>query len=123
MCNASQCRRIRIRVLMLCIFPLDLVRVSKWEDTMGVDVVYLPTYSPELNPVELVFQKLKIIFKREEMENNVRENLDAAIHSPRHARLLQGNRLHRCLHVIYSFVYRYYILMRTKMNQSKNKLV
>ena len=58
---------------------------------MGVDAVYLPTYSPELNPVELVFQKLKIILKREEMENTVRENLDAAIHSLRHARLLQGS--------------------------------
>jgi transposase len=34
-------------------------------DDMGIDVVYLPTYSPEMNRVELVFQKLKIILKRE----------------------------------------------------------
>jgi transposase len=37
-------------------------------DDMGFDVVYLPTYSPEMNRVELVFQKLKIILKREEFE-------------------------------------------------------
>ena len=37
-------------------------------DTLGIEVVYLPKYSPEMNPVELVFQKLKIILKREELE-------------------------------------------------------
>ncbi|CAB4008950.1 Hypothetical predicted protein, partial [Paramuricea clavata] len=48
-----------------------------WLDTMGIDVVYLPTYSPELNPVELVFNKLKIVLKREEMQPVVRVNLHA----------------------------------------------
>ena len=49
---------------------------------MGIDVVYLPTYSPELNnPVELVFNKLKIVLKREEMQPVVRVNLHAAIYN------------------------------------------
>ena len=47
---------------------------------MGVDVVYLPTYSPELNPVELVFNKLKIVLKREEMQPVIRANLHAAVY-------------------------------------------
>ena len=29
--------------------------LGQWLDTLGIDVVYLPTYSPEMNPVELVF--------------------------------------------------------------------
>ena len=33
--------------------------------------VYLPTYSPEMNSVELVFQKLKIVLKREELALSV----------------------------------------------------
>ncbi len=48
---------------------------------LDIDVVYLPTYSPELNPVELVFNKLKIVLKREEMQPVVRANLHAAIYN------------------------------------------
>ena len=55
--------------------------LGHWLDTMGIDVVYLPTYSPELNPVELVFNKLKIVLKREEMQPVVRANLHAAIYN------------------------------------------
>ena len=55
--------------------------LGRWLDTMGIDVVYLPTYSPELNPVELVFNKLKIMLKREEMQPVVRVNLHAAIYN------------------------------------------
>ena len=49
-------------------------------DTLRIEVVYLPTYSPEMNPVELVFQKLKIILKREELEPLVSANLHAALY-------------------------------------------
>ena len=35
---------------------------------IGVDVVWLPTYSPELNPIELLFNKLKIIAKQESVK-------------------------------------------------------
>ena len=55
--------------------------LGHWLDTMGVDVVYLPTYSPKLNPVELVFNKLKILLKREEMQPVVRVNLQVAIYN------------------------------------------
>ena len=34
---------------------------SEWLDSIGIDVVYLPVYSPEFNPCELVFNKLKIL--------------------------------------------------------------
>ena len=54
--------------------------LGQWLDTLGIDVVYLPTYSPEMTPVELVFQKLKIILKRGELEALVFNNLHAAIY-------------------------------------------
>ena len=55
--------------------------LGQWLDTMGIDVVYLPTYSPELNPVELAFNKLKIVLKMEEMRLLVEANLHAAVYS------------------------------------------
>ena len=55
--------------------------LGEWLDTLGIDVVYLPTYSPELNPIELVFNKLKIELKREELHPVVRANLHAAIYN------------------------------------------
>lgn len=54
--------------------------LGQYLDMMGVDVVYLPTYSPELNPVEEVFQVLKVLLKREEMSPLVNTSLDAAIY-------------------------------------------
>ena len=42
--------------------------------------MYLPPYSPEMNPVELVFQKLNIVLKREELEPLVFINLHAALY-------------------------------------------
>lgn len=55
--------------------------LGQWLDTMGIDVVYLPTYSPELNPVEFAFNKLKIVLKMEEMRLLVEGNLHAAVYS------------------------------------------
>lgn len=55
--------------------------LGHWLDQMGIDVVYLPTYSPELNQVELVFQKLKIVLKSEERFPLVSMNLHAAIYT------------------------------------------
>jgi len=55
--------------------------LGQWLDTMGTDVVYWPTYSPELNPVEFVFNKLKIVLKMEEMQLLVKANLHAAVYS------------------------------------------
>lgn len=55
--------------------------LAHWLDSMGIDVVYLPTYSPEFNPVELVFQKLKVVLKREEMQQLVSANVHAAVYT------------------------------------------
>ena len=55
--------------------------LGQWLDTWGIDVVYLPTYSPELNPVEFAFNKFKIVFKMEEMWLLVEANLHAAVYS------------------------------------------
>lgn len=55
--------------------------LGQWLDGMCIDVVYLPTYSPELNPVEFAFNKLKVVIKMEELEALVTLNLDAAIYT------------------------------------------
>lgn len=53
--------------------------LSAWLLVRGVDVVYLPVYSPELNPCELVFNKLKCIAKRDDIKaafcRNVHEGI------------------------------------------------
>ena len=43
-------------------------------DTLGIDVVYLPIYSPKLNPIEFAF-------KMEEMRLLVEANLHVAVYS------------------------------------------
>ena len=43
--------------------------LGEWLDSFGVTLIYLPTYSPELNPVELLFNKLKNILHRYEFRN------------------------------------------------------
>lgn len=53
--------------------------LGQYLDRMGIDVVYLPTYSPELNPVEYVFQTLKVLLKRKEMSALVTTSLDASL--------------------------------------------
>ena len=45
-----------------------------------VEFVYLPTYSPEFNPAELVFSKLKTILKRFEFRELLRDNLHVAVY-------------------------------------------
>jgi transposase len=37
----------------------NLPKLLELLDTFGITLVYLPTYSPELNPCELVFQYIK----------------------------------------------------------------
>ena len=49
-------------------------------DNIGCSFVYLPTYSPEINPAEYVFNKLKTIMKRSEFQETLRENLHVAGH-------------------------------------------
>ena len=42
--------------------------------------MYLPTYSPEFNPAELVFNKLKRMMKRLEYRILLRDNLHVAVY-------------------------------------------
>lgn len=55
--------------------------LGEWMDRHGIEVVYLPTYSPELNPVELAFNKMKYIAKREDIRNIFYQNVHAGIFS------------------------------------------
>ena len=48
-------------------------------DTLGIDVVYLPPYSPEMNPVELACLS-KVVLKREELGLLVFINLHATLY-------------------------------------------
>ena len=54
--------------------------LGEWLDDIGCAFVYLPTYCPEMNPAEYVFNKLKTIMKRFEFRELLRENLHVAVH-------------------------------------------
>ena len=54
--------------------------LGEWLDDIGCSLVYLPTYSPEMNPAEYVFNKLKTILKRFEFRELLRDNLHVAVH-------------------------------------------
>ena len=46
-----------------------------WMDQHGIEVVYLPTYSPEFNPVELAFNKMKTVAKQENIRQSFHRNI------------------------------------------------
>lgn len=54
--------------------------LAEWLDNFGVLLMYLPTYSPELNPVELAFNKLKTILRRYEYRDILRFNIHVGIY-------------------------------------------
>ena len=54
--------------------------LGEWLDDIGCSFVYLPTYSPEMNPAEYVFNKLKTILKRFEFRELLRQNLHVAVY-------------------------------------------
>ena len=39
--------------------------LEEWFDTMGIELLYTPSYSPDLNPVELCFSKIKTVLNGE----------------------------------------------------------
>ena len=41
--------------------------VKEAMETVGAKVVYLPPYSPDFNPIELVFSKLKTILRKSKL--------------------------------------------------------
>lgn len=52
-----------------------------WLEMQGIDVVYLPKYSPDMNPVEECFSKIKSVIKQPIYGPMVQANLSAAIYS------------------------------------------
>ena len=58
------------------------MRWGEWLDDIGCTFVYLPTYSPEMNPAGYVFNKLKTTMKRFEFRELLGENLHVAVHEP-----------------------------------------
>ena len=54
--------------------------LGEWLDNIGCTLIYLPTYSPEFNPIELVFNKLKTVLKRIEYRELLRDNLHVAVY-------------------------------------------
>jgi hypothetical protein len=53
--------------------------VASWLNDMGIAVIYTPIRSPEFNAVELVFNKLKTMLKRDEYAQLLHVNVPAAI--------------------------------------------
>ena len=54
--------------------------LAEWLDGFRVTLLYLPLYSPELSPVELVFNKMKTMLHRYEYCDLLRFNIDVAIY-------------------------------------------
>lgn len=54
--------------------------LGEWLDNIGCALDYLPTYSPEFNPAELVFNKLKTVLKRLEYRDVLRDNLHVGVY-------------------------------------------
>ncbi len=58
-------------------------RVPEIAQTLGIDLCYLPGYSPDLNAIELAFSKIKVWLRKaaavtfEALSVAVREALDA----------------------------------------------
>jgi transposase len=49
-------------------------------DEIGCVLIYLPTYSPELNPTEFVFNKMRSILKRYEYREILRQSLHVGVY-------------------------------------------
>ena len=50
-------------------------------DQHGMEVVYLPTYSPEFNPIELAFNKMKTIAKHENNRRSFYRNIHVGVYN------------------------------------------
>jgi transposase len=54
--------------------------LGEFLDDIGCTAVYLPTYSPEFNPAENVFNKLKTILRRYEFRELLKDNVHVAVY-------------------------------------------
>jgi transposase len=52
-------------------------RVTELIEARGADLVFLPSYSPDLNPIEEAFSKIKVLVRK--ADARVREALEEAI--------------------------------------------
>ena len=52
--------------------------LEEWFRTMGIELLYTPSYSPDLNPIELCFNKIKIMLNGQ-FKNLVHHNLNLAV--------------------------------------------
>ncbi|CAB3985191.1 Hypothetical predicted protein [Paramuricea clavata] len=50
--------------------------LEEYPEVMGVELIFTPTYSPDLNPVEMCFAKVKL---NGELSDAVHENLKLAV--------------------------------------------
>lgn len=57
------------------------VVLRNWLPTIGVQYIFLPTYSPDLNPAELCFRKVKILLKTEKYTALLAQNIKFALYS------------------------------------------
>lgn len=55
------------------------IRTSNFLDRMGIGYIFLPTYSPDFNPAENVFGKLKAVIKQERFVNICLDNLKVGV--------------------------------------------
>ena len=55
--------------------------LKTWLETQGIDVVYIPKYSPDMNPVEECFSKIKSVFRQPTYGDMAHANLPVAIYS------------------------------------------
>jgi transposase len=65
--------------------------LEEWLGKMGMEFIYTPTYSPDLNPIEEYFSKIKSVLTSEHANNNVysfSDCCDYESHRFRHDRLL-----------------------------------
>ena len=54
--------------------------LAEWLDVRGIDVVHLLVYSPEFNPCELAFNKLKILAKHGDIKAVFNRNIHESIY-------------------------------------------
>ena len=52
--------------------------MEEWFNTMGIELLYTPSYSPDLNPIELCFNKVKTELNGE-LRELVYSNMNLAI--------------------------------------------
>ena len=45
--------------------------LEEWLGKMGIDLIYMPTYSPHLNPIKQCFSKIRSVLTKEHVNYNI----------------------------------------------------